>query len=388
MSISTLPLSYCTNVHPAQTVAEVLSGLTDYTIPARERFGEKIAAGLWLPASAISELDANPGLVTQLKQKLTDGDLVCYTLNTFPYGNFHSERVKENVYIPDWTTSERFDYTVGCARILSELMPDGVEGSLSTVPLGFKAFDHAADFESKCIDQLLQLAVSLDDLHDETGRVIRLAIEPEPLCVLETTVETIAFFKKVFATADERDQGEIARRHLGVCYDVCHQAIEFEDVKASIEQLSAEGIRVNKVHITCAIHIDSPISNSAAREQLAGYVEQRYLHQTFAKSSDGTIVHQTDLSPDLCASPSSAFAEAESWRVHFHVPVHRDSIGELKTTRDELKIALKAVAQLDYAPQLEVETYTWGVLPGEEQPDLVDGLVAELAATRDLLSEC
>ena len=292
--------------------------------------------------------------------------------------------MKENVYLPDWTSQDRFDYTIQSAKVLAELMPEGVEGSLSTVPLGFKEFDHEDTFHADCITNLLKLAEQLDNLHDETGRVLRLAIEPEPLCVLETTAEAIEFFKKLFEAAGDRGQLDIAQRHLGVCYDVCHQSIEFEDVKHSIENLSEAQIRINKVHITCALRIESPGSNASAREQLANFVEQRYLHQTFAKINDGTV-SITDLTKDFCEHPPEQFESADEWRIHFHVPVHEESVGELKTTRDDLKIAIKAVADLEYAPHLEVETYTWNVLPGAEEVQLVDGLVRELSATKELL---
>lgn len=386
MSISTLPLSYCTNVHPGESISEVIHGLTDYTIAAQKQLKKKIAAGLWLPASVIAEIQEAPTQFERLNQTLIDGDLACYTLNTFPYGNFHSERVKENVYIPDWSTPQRMEYTVGCAKVLSKLMPEGVEGSLSTVPLGFKGFDHDAAFLSNCIDQLLKVAAELDEIHDETGRVLRLAIEPEPLCVLETTPETIQFFEQLYEVAAERNQLDIAKRHLGVCYDVCHQAVEFEDVAKSIRDLVAAEIRINKVHITCAIRLESPGNRPEARAQLAEFVESRYLHQTFARTSDGTI-SIVDLSKEFCENPPEEFANADEWRVHFHVPVNEESIGELQTTRDDLKKAIRTIADLEYAPHLEVETYTWNVLPSQKKLSLLDGLVQELSATQQLLVE-
>ncbi|WP_437226915.1 metabolite traffic protein EboE [Planctomicrobium sp. SH661] len=386
MSLSTLPLSYCTNVHPGKTVAEVVAKLREHTIPAREKLQTRIAAGLWLAASVVEELEQAPQKLDLLKEALHEGDLVCYTLNTFPFGDFHSERVKENVYVPDWSAPARLAYTQSSAKILAELMPVGVEGSLSTVPLGFKGFEHPADFVPRCIDQLLSLANSLDQLHDETGRIIRLAIEPEPCCVLETTPESIQFFQQLFAIAEERQQLDIALRHLGICYDVCHQAVEYEEIAKSVQDLSAAGIRINKMHLTCALHVDRPGERPAARDQLAGFVEPRYLHQTFARHADGGLTHRLDLTRELCESPAEPFLGADSWRVHFHVPVHRDQLGELQTTRAELKQGIAAAAALEYAPHLEVETYTWGVLPGEQPPSLTDGIVSELSATAVLIA--
>jgi hypothetical protein len=385
MSFSTLPLSYCTNVHPGRTLDEVLQGLEQYTGPTQKQVGSPIAAGLWLAAPVIAELVKPKKAVAKLLRGLERLELVCYTLNAFPYGDFHSERVKEQVYLPDWTSQERVDYTLNCARVLAELLPEGTEGSLSTVPLGYKGFKHTADFADRCVDRLLELAAALDQLHDETGRVVRLAIEPEPCCVLETTPETLQFFERLWREADRRDLSDVARRHLGVCYDVCHQAVEFEDVAASIAALDAASVRINKVHITCAIRLPRPADNAEGRAALAHYVEPRYLHQTLGKLPSGEVRRELDLSQTFCASPPAEFAEAVEWRTHFHVPVNAESIGPLLTTRDDLKRALQAVRRLPYAPHLEVETYTWGVLPGESQPSLVDGLTAEIMSTRHLL---
>jgi sugar phosphate isomerase/epimerase len=387
MSISTLPLSYCTNVHPGRTLDDVLQGLEIYTAPVRRSIGRTIAAGLWLAAPVIDELRADTTRVARLRERLGEHDLACYTLNAFPYGDFHSERVKERVYVPDWTTRERLDYTIDCARTLAELLPEGTEGSISTVPLGFKHFEHPDDFEQRCIDNLLELVRRLDELHDGTGRVVRLAIEPEPLCSLETTQETTAFFRALYSAAAGRGLLEPTHRHVGVCFDVCHQSVEFEDVVRSVRELNAAGVRINKVHITCAIRLEDPAANEAGRQALSEYVEPRYLHQTFVRRRDGSLLAHVDLSRPLCEQPPEEFADADEWRVHFHVPVNAESLGPLETTRGDLRAALRAVAELEYAPHLEVETYTWGVLPGEEQPDLVEGLVGELSATRELLEE-
>lgn len=386
MTLSLLPLSYCTNVHPGLTVAEVESGLAEFTVPTRERFGD-LAAGLWLARPVVSELLESPAALDSFANHLSESGLACYTLNTFPYGNFHDTRVKENVYIPDWTTQDRYDYTLDCARVLARLMPEDTEGSLSTVPLGFKGFEHPDDFLEQCGRRLIDLAEALAKLRDETERTIRLAIEPEPLCVLETTDETLSFFERLRELAADRNSLEVANEFLGVCYDVCHQSVEFEDVVASIRSLADARVRINKVHITCAIRLEQPAQNEEARTALATFVEPRYLHQTIARLADGTIHRLTDLTENAALTPPSDFASADEWRVHFHVPVNAESLGPLQTTRPDLRRALAAVRDLDYAPHLEVETYTWQVLPGEKPPSLVDGLTAELEATRGLLAE-
>jgi sugar phosphate isomerase/epimerase len=353
----------------------------------QQKLNRPLAAGLWLARPVTTELLQSERSLAEFTERLQQRGLTCYTLNAFPYGDFHSERVKENVYIPDWSKPERLEYTYDCARILSALMPEGTEGSISTVPLGFKEFTHPDDFYDRSGEQLIELARRLDSLYDETGKLIRLAIEPEPFCLLETTDEAIAFFERLWQQADDCGAGDVVRRTLGLCYDVCHQAVEFEDVGESIQRLNDVGVRINKVHITCAVELDNPAENEEGRRALANYVEPRYLHQTMARTSDGRVLRYVDLSSELALEPDDEFLNADVWRIHFHVPVDAESLGPLGTTRSELREGLKAVAALQYAPHLEVETYTWQVLPGEQGSDLVDGLTRELVATHELLSQ-
>ena len=375
----TLPISYCTNVHPGTTLAEVVDGLRSYTGPLNATAGP-VAAGLWLAESVMDEL-RDAGSRAVLAKTLGDLDLVCYTLNAFPQGNFHQKRVKEDVYRPTWADAARLEYTSQCARVLSELLPDGVEGSLSTVPLGHPA-DAGEGFEAACVANLLELTRRLDDLHDETGRVVRLAVEPEPCCVLETVPQTCDFFGRLFEAADAAGLSEAAARHLGVCYDVCHHAVEFEDAFDCVRRYRDAGVRINKVHVSCALEADP--ADAAQRSALAAFAEPRYLHQTFARSRSGEVARVLDLTAEFCDAPPDGFAEAAVWRTHFHVPVNAESVGGLRTTRPELGRALRAVHELPYAPHVEVETYTWGVLPGEK-PDLVAGLSAEVRAAREMV---
>lgn len=387
MAFSPLPLSYCTNVHPGRTLAEVEAGLDEFTVPIQQRFGRPLAAGLWLAQPIIRELRATPDGVARFREGLTRRGLTCHTLNAFPYGDFHSERVKEQVYLPDWTDERRETFTIQCAEVLAELLPDGVDGSISTVPLGFKELSEREGFLEACTGRLLNVAVALDRLRQTSGRTIRLAIEPEPACVLETTAEALAFFERLFVAASERGIEALTRNHLGLCYDVCHQAVEFEDIPTSLELIRSSGIRINKLHISCAIHLDTPAGDPVARQALARYVEPRYMHQTFALLRDGRKVSVTDLTTDLAAVPQDDFAEAIAWRVHFHVPVDAETLGPLRTTRPELRQALETVVDWEVAPHLEVETYTWEVLPDGGRPNLVEGFSRELIATQALLDE-
>lgn len=396
MAICSLPLSYCTNVHPGRTVQEVLDGLTDHAAAARRQLDLPMAAGLWLSASVAKTLSEDAAALETLGQVLWQHDLCCYTLNTFPYGDFHSDRVKEQVYLPDWTSWDRVSYTETCARLLSELLPEQGEGSLSTVPLGGRMNSHdQKNFHALCMSHLVQYAGFLKALYETTGRKIRLAIEPEPMCEMDLTAElTVPLFQMLFEMAEARGCLQTVQDYIGLCFDVCHQAVVFEDVVDSINQIDAAGIRINKVHITNAVELLNPADNLAGREALRQFVEPRYLHQTYARLHDGTIVHRTDLlDEDICRQPPDLFLQAEAWRVHFHVPVFAETLGPLRTTRPDLIKALRRIALLPYAPQLEVETYTWPVMPeGSENghagnSSLGARIALELASTYEILSQ-
>jgi hypothetical protein len=195
------------------------------------------------------------------------------------------------------------------------------------------------------------------------------------------------FTDRLWPAARDRRCIDDVQTHLGVCFDVCHQAVAFEDVARSIADLDRAGIRINKVHITCAIELRNPANNREARLALADYAEPRYLHQTKARTPDGRVLTMFDLTPEFALDPPADFLAAQMWRTHFHVPVDAENLGPLSTTRAELLAALRAIGRLSYAPHLEVETYTWEVLPGSGPDDLVDGLSQELRATQTLLGE-
>ncbi|NNJ27818.1 metabolite traffic protein EboE [Alienimonas chondri] len=395
MTLPSLPLCYCTNVHPGRSVEEVLEGLRQFALPVRDRLraagGGPLAVGLWFADPVAATLTGDADGPARIAEFLEEHDLSCYTLNAFPFGDFHADAVKAAVYTPDWASPDRARYTLDCCTILAALLPEGREGSVSTLPLGSDLNGPlSADFQTSCIENLIRVARGLDELHDRSGRMIRLAIEPEPFCLLERTDQTLDFFRELrAAAAGEPGDAAAVRDHLGLCYDVCHQAVEFEAPAEVVAKFEAADVRINKVQLSCAVELTDP-ADAAARAELARFAEPRYLHQTFAASraDEGFEVRgrSADMTAALCDAPPAEFADADVWRTHFHVPISRTDLGLLNTTRPELVAAFAAIAELPYAPHLEVETYTWPVLPGatptrEEQ---IEGIAAELIAAAEL----
>jgi sugar phosphate isomerase/epimerase len=380
-----LHLTYCLNIHPGESWAESFEAIRDKALAVKLRTvpDEWFGLGLRLSAQAAQEL-ADPERRAEALDFFGANQLYPFTINGFPYGRFHRGPVKENVYAPDWRTPERRDYTIQLADTLAALLPDTIEGSISTVPGSFKPWIKTDDDQHDMARNLAACVAYLAALRDDTGRTIHLGLEPEPDCFLETTAETVAFFKEVLWTtgAEEvarilgtgRGEGEeLMRRHLGVCFDTCHVALQFEDLHESLRTYQAEGVRISKIQLSAALRCES---NPEAWEALKAFREPTYLHQVKARAKSGARIAWYDLPEALDELPG--FPDAEELRVHFHVPLFFTGAGPLQSTADALTPDFLHELRSGLCPHLEIETYTFDVLPPEVHPgDVVRSIARE-----------
>ncbi|MEV6834035.1 metabolite traffic protein EboE [Streptomyces sp. NPDC051133] len=374
---TTVHLAYCTNVHPAETLDGVLAQLRDHCEPVRRRLGrDRLGIGLWLAHDAARAVDADPSALRTLRGELDRRGLEVVTLNGFPYAGFGSGKVKYRVYKPDWADPERLEYTTSLARILAALLPDDVtEGSVSTLPLGWRT-TWTADRARTGRAALRTLGARLDALAELTGRSIAVGLEPEPGCTVETTHDALAPLTAV------------AHPRIGVCVDTCHLATSFEDPRTALDALAAARIPVVKSQLSAALHADHP-ARPEVRDALAAFAEPRFLHQTRTPTPAG--LRGTDDLPEALAG--DALPATAPWRAHFHVPLHADPDGPLTATLPVLRAALTRLVggPRPLTRHLEVETYTWQALPPGLRPRgrdrLADGIAAELALARDLLTD-
>ena len=374
---STVHLAYCTNVHPAETVDGVLAQLRDHCEPVRRRLGrDRLGIGLWLAKDAAHALVTDPAALRGLRCELERRGLEVVTLNGFPYEGFGAEEVKYRVYKPDWADPERLEHTTSLARVLAGLLPDDVtDGSISTLPLAWRtAYDEQRAQTARTA--LRTLAERLDALQELTGRSIRVALEPEPGCVVETTRDAIA---PLTAIAHDR---------VGICVDTCHLATSFEDPHTALDDLTRAGVPVVKSQLSAALHAERP-HLPEVREALAAFAEPRFLHQTRTSTPAG-LRGTDDLDEALAGD---ALPDTAPWRAHFHVPLHAAPTAPLTSTLPVLKSVLTRLVGGPHplTRHLEVETYTWQALPPELRPrgrtQLADGIAAELTLARDLLTD-
>ncbi|MFG2840923.1 metabolite traffic protein EboE [Streptomyces zaomyceticus] len=357
-------LGYCTNVHPAEDLDGILTQLDTYALPVREHLDEPVLGiGLWLAHQVAAALAADPDLTRRLRRELTTRGLEVVTLNGFPYEGFHRPIVKHAVYRPDWTSPQRRHYTANLAHVLAGLLPDDVgEGTISTLPFGWRA-DWKTHHHRRAGRQIRLLGDELSELHQRTGRTVRIAFEPEPGCLLETTADAVRYLS------------DVDPRHFGLCLDICHLAVAFETPQEALGRLAAAGIPVLKAQVSCALHADDP-ADDATRAALAAFAEPRFLHQTRRKGRPAT---GTDDVLEALTGPA-ALPTDSPWRTHFHIPVHADPAPPLTATRPLLRTALSTLLRTDHpvTRHLETETYTWAVLP--EPPHDTAGLAAGIAA--------
>ncbi|MFJ2018152.1 metabolite traffic protein EboE [Streptomyces nodosus] len=386
---STVHLAYCTNVHPAETLDGVLAQLRDHCEPVRRRLGrDRLGIGLWLAKDAARALVTEPAALRGLRTELDRRGLEVVTLNGFPYEGFGAQEVKYRVYSPDWADPARLEHTTALARLLAGLLPDDItEGSISTLPLYWRT---AADEQRAAAARaaLRTLGERLDALAELTGRSIRIGLEPEPGCTIETTADAIAPLSAV------------AHPRIGICVDTCHLATSFEDPGTALDALTRAGVPLVKSQLSAALHAEHP-HLPEVREALAAFAEPRFLHQTrtvlapdpgqAAGTPLAAGLHGTD---DLRqALDDGALPDTAPWRAHFHVPLHAPPSAPLTSTLPVLEAALTRLVggPAPLTRHLEVETYTWAALPPELRPRdrsrLADGIAAELSLARDLLTD-
>jgi hypothetical protein len=357
-------LAYCTNIHRGEDWPETLASLERDTLAVRDQVcpGRPYAIGLRLGDAASRQL-SEPRTLAAFQAWLARHDCYVFTINGFPYGRFHGSRVKEKVYLPDWTSPERLAYTNRLFDLLAQLVPEGVEGSVSTLPGSFKGFITREEQRAQIRENLWQCVEHIERCGERHGRRLHLGVEPEPFGLWETSAETVRFFQEM--EAHRPGDGRL-RALLGVNYDACHLAIEYEEPREAVAAFTREGIRLSKIHLSSALQV---VPDEAARAWLRRFEDEVYLHQVIARNGNGELTRYEDL--DLALKQSSDEIE---WRIHFHVPLHAETLAHGQTTSAHLSGLLDLLADdPGLCSHLEMETYTWEVLPAELRAATVVG---------------
>ena len=374
-------LTYCTNIHAGDSWSEVRANVAAHVTAVKARVApdRPFGVGLRLSAAAAAALDT-PADLDAFRALLAEHDLYVFTMNGFPYGAFHGAPVKERVYRPDWTEDARLAYTDRLARLLADLLPPDCEGTISTVPGAYKdRVGTAADVEAIARNLAAHVA-TLHDLRERRGVTITLALEPEPCCQLETVAETVAFFEErlfphLVPGLGRRASEQALRRHVGICFDACHMAVEHEAPGHALATFAAHGIAVAKVQVSAglAATIDGPDDIAA----LGAFAEDVYLHQVVERGPRG-LLRWSDLPAALAAAAREP--RRRDWRIHFHVPLFRERLGRFASTQSYVRELLSVLRREPATRHLEVETYTWDVLPEEYRREpIADAVARELA---------
>lgn len=385
-------LTYCTNIHPGETWDEIFSSLQTYFPPLKQQLSPSQAMGIGLRLSdQASRTLIQPETLADFQTWLRENDLYVFTMNGFPYGGFHRQVVKDHVYAPDWTAPERLAYTLRLCDILAQLLPEGMDGGISTSPVSYKPWFSSGQAIQEALQtgamQLIKVVAHLMAISLETGKIIHIDIEPEPDCLLENTRELIDFFAhhllptgagylmgKMAITHQAAE--EVTRTHLRVCYDVCHFAVEYEPPIQVLAQLQAADIRVGKIQISAALKAALPATNrTEIAERFTALSESTYLHQVVVRNQDESFTRYMDLPQAL---PHIHESQAAEWRTHFHVPVFVADYQNLQSTRDDIVEVLRLNQLQPFTSHLEVETYTWEVLPETLKIDLATSIRREL----------
>lgn len=396
MEIKGFQLSYCSNIHPGETWEATFENLKKYIPEVKGRLKCEGAFGIGLRLSHEASLVLErPEALHTFQTWLKEENAYVFTLNGFPYGDFHRTVVKDQVHFPDWTTVERRDYTIRSFRILAQLLPEGMDGGISTSPISyrhwFKSDDELKAGMETATKHLLEVVAELYQIKKETGKSLHLDIEPEPDGILENSNEMVWLFTdwlipqgrtwlaEELGISQEYAE-EILKEHIQVCYDVCHFAIVYEQPSDTFAKFEKAGIKIGKIQISAALRVlipELPEARDLLKVNLLPFEESTYLHQVVAKSEQGSLNSYPDLPEALKVLESTGDTE---WRIHFHVPVFLDNYGSLASTQDQISIVLNEILKNpSWTNHLEVETYTWEVLPEKSRLPLGESIARELA---------
>ena len=377
-------LAYCTNIHRGEGWNETFHGLNEYTLKVKEKVSQSVpfAIGLRLGYKAALELsETGSGNLDEFIKWLDHNNCYIFSINGFPYGQFHGSRVKEQVYSPDWTFDTRVEYTNLLFDILAKILPSGMSGSVSTLPGSFKEFIQDDIRQGNVIiENLARCGKHINDLIEKTGKDLHLGLEPEPLGWFENTPETLSFFKRF-----RNIHGDEFDNVIGVNYDTCHLAIEYENAKESLLLLKNNNIKISKIHLSSALKLKP---NQQTVDSLKEYQDDVYLHQVIARLQNGDLIRFKDL-PDAIENFLKGNFNDDEWRVHFHIPLHASPDSLFDDTRDHIKDTLSVLSSdPEMCKHLEMETYTWEVLPNSMQSNsVVDQLSLEYDWTLNSLRE-
>lgn len=392
-------LTYCTKIHPGHGWQTLFNNIRTYVPALKARLSpdKPFGLGLRLSAAESQELLANDHLC-RFREFLAQNDLYVFTLNGFPYGAFHGPSVKTEVFAPDWRSEARVDYTLRLIEILQHLLPPGMEGSISTLPLSYKPWIAAGDGEAmeRIIANLARITQVLIQVREKEGKFIHLDLEPEPDGLLENSREVVDFFHSWllprgadFLAKSANLSMPRARAllvdHLQICLDTCHLAVGYEDPATAVDLLLASGIRVGKVQITSGLKVtipDTPAGRAALARQLELFAGSPYLHQVIARRDGIDCYHYHDLSEAL---PLLGKSPDRQWRIHFHMPLFINRHEMLYSTQDDTRALLRLLRERGFCSHLEIETYTWEVLPPSLKIDLLDSLEREYRWTLEAL---
>ena len=394
-------LTYCTNIHAGETWADHFDQLQRHIPNIKKKLSpdKPFGIGLRLANAASLELRKEQNLEA-FRLWLQDQNAYVFTMNGFPYGGFHHEQVKDRVHQPDWTTAGRVSYTIRLAQILAALLPPDMEGGISTSPLSYRLWHDPEQwdniFETATLN-LLQVVENLVQIKKTTGKLIHIDIEPEPDGLLENGPEFIAWYTDWLLPLgsaylqerfeyDQEQAAETLKTHVQLCYDVCHFAVGYEDHGSVIRQLQALGIKTGKIQISAALKADIPedmLKRQRVMDAFKAFDEPVYLHQVVAKQKDGRLKRYADMPLALADAQQPSAAE---WRAHYHVPIFLRDYGVLKSTQEDIVKTLDIQRQSLFTTHLEIETYTWEVLPDEIKAPLDASITREMQWVIGLLN--
>lgn len=358
-------ITYCSNIFKNNNGTQLLNSLNKY----KKEFKSYKDISICVSNNIINELNEKKNLNKILTWKKINKKNIPL-INGFVYKNFHQNLIKENIYYPDWTKKERFNFTKNTIFFAQKINKRSKICGISTLPITYKLWikNNTKYNIKKAINFFFEILKILIKIKKYKNILIHIDIEPEPFCLLEDCKDFIYFFKswilpeleekiKIYLNVKKNKAKNVITKHLNLCFDICHSAVMFENQKLSLDLIKKFKIKIGRVQISSAIKIKK--INKHNFNHLNFLNKSPFLHQSLMKLNNLKYIKNNDFK-NIKIINNEIIKEI---RIHCHVPIYKKKItNNIYTTQKELKNSLMNILKYDFTRNLEIETYTYNML--------------------------
>lgn len=337
-------LTYCSNIFKTNNLKKLSFNIKKY----KEKFFKKYNLNV--------NICLSNNLIKNINKKNLNSFREFYSIkitsiNGFVYQNFHLKNIKENIYLPDWTSKNRFLFTKNILTYTDSIAKKKEKISISTLPISYikwvNFFLNPFIFY-EATQNLKKLTMQIKKSH--------LDIEPEPFCLIESYSDFLKFKKNWIKTLIIKKN----EKSLTLCYDICHFSVIFEKQKIISKLITIDNLKIGKIQISIAlktiIHYKHVFIKKLTKT-LTKLKKSDFLHQSIIKNYS-KIEKFSDIYFFL--KKIHLFKNKEL-RIHCHIPLYKKKFKYFDSTYKDTFNSLNLIKKHNLTKNIEIESYTYHI---------------------------